>query len=501
MTMAPIRPLRSALLAATLLMPVLALPGAARADVTPADAQTLETQLRGWLTSVLGPKIPLPPHPFAVRPEGDHYVVSVGYAGEIPGTGVTITGDPISVSLKPLDATRWTILDFHIPSPLRVDNPGAGPTDIKSYAIKLAEQTTTGVFDPTLATPSSYDGSMRGYTAVTEGPMGTQSSHMDHLATHTSMTPTGGGRVDIESSSMGEKLSSSSTLPDGTPVTFSVDQLAGKGHVQGILFSEIGTIIRAAADVVPMLDAAGKAPKTDDDPKPPVPEEARPLLHAMLDSVRNLLGGYDQEFTMKQIKFDAGGHSGSLANLMLGVGGGAPGGKLDLHMALAMDGLDSPEIPPGTIHDYLPRHFSLKPRVSGVPTADVADLINHAIDSDGTDNDELTGMAMGLLAKGPLTVGIDDLSLDMGPGKLTGSGSVAVSSPVDYVAQAVLKLTGFDALLADANTRPELKQAAPVMIFLKGIGKQEGNAIVWNISFQDKKLLVNGTDLSSMVPK
>jgi hypothetical protein len=136
-----------------------------------------------------------------------------------------------------------------------------------------------------------------------------------------------------------------------------------------------------------------------------------------------------------------------------------------------------------------------------VPTADVTNLVNHAIDSDGTDDDALTQEAMGLLAKGPLTIGIDDLSLDMGPGQLSGSGTVAVSSPVDYVAQAALRLKGFDALMKDAQTRPELAQAAPVMIFLKGIGKPEGDSIVWNISFQDKKLLVNGTDLSQMMPK
>jgi hypothetical protein len=261
----------------------------------------------------------------------------------------------------------------------------------------------------------------------------------------------------------------------------------------------MGRLIAAA-------ESAPHDPSTPQDvppqaPHPPIPEAARPAAHELLAALRELLGSYEQAFALKQIKFDAGGHGGTLNDMMVSLGGGAPGGRLDLHMALAMDGLDSPEVPPGLIHDYLPRHLSLRPRISGVPSQDLADLISAAIDSDGTNDDELGQMAFGLLAKGPLSIGIDDLSLEMGPAALSGSGGVQVSSPVDMVAQASLRLKGFDALMADASQRPELAQAAPVMIFLKGIGKQEGDAVVWNVSYQDKKLLVNGTDLSAMMPK
>jgi hypothetical protein len=490
-------PLRTTLLAATLLMPL-----AARAQVTPDDAQQLEAQLRGWLAAQLGPRIPLPDHPFAVRPEGDHFVVSFDYAGEVPGTnGVKITGEPLTVSLKPLDTNRWSILAMAIPSPLLIENPAAGPNEIKSYAIKLAEQTTTGVLDTSLATPSSYDATLRGYTAVTEGPMGTQTSHMDRLTGHTVWSPAADGRVNLQSDSKGEKLVSAATLPDGTPFSFGVEQFSGTGHVNGVLMSEVGAIIRAAADLATTIQALPPPPAGDAAPRPPVPDAAKPAARALLASVRNLLGGYEQEFTFQKMSFDAGGHTGSLASMAVGLGGGAPGGKLDLHMTIALDGPDSPEIPPGIMRDYLPRHLSLKPRVSGVPSQDVADLISYVIDSPTADESEIGGRAIGLLAKGPLSIGVDDLALAMGPASLTGSGAVQVSSPTDMVAQASLRLVGFDALMADASSRPEMKQAAPVMIFLKGIGKQEGDAIVWNISYQDKKLLVNGTDLSAMVPK
>ncbi len=498
--MASTSPFRAALLAATLLMP-LAAQAQSPAPVTPEDAQKLQAQLQTWLTGLLGPNIPLPDHPFAVQPEGDHYLLSVAIAGGVPGTdGVTVTSDPLTVRIKPLDATRWAIQGLQIPSPLRVDNPNAEPTQIKSYALKIADQTTTGVFDPSFATPSSYETTLRDYTAVTEGPNGTQTSHVANLTGSTSWAPTTGGRVDIQTQTTADKMDSAATLPDGSPVSFSIAQIAGRGHIDGVLISEIGPIIRAVAEIVPILQQEADAPRQPG-PTPPIPPAARTAARALLAAMRTLLGGYEQDFAFRQISFDAAGHGGTLADMMVGVGGGAPGGRLDLHMALAMDGLDSPEIPPGIFHDYLPRHLALRPRISGVPSQDLADLISSAIDSDGTDDSALTGMAMALLGKGPLSIGIDDLALEMGPAALSGSGAVQISSPADLVAQASLRLVGMDALLADANTRPELAQAAPVMIFLKGIGKTEGNAVVWNISYQGKKLLVNGTDLSAMVPK
>ena len=515
-------PFRSALLAATLLVPfAVVAPARAQApaappaasptmqsqapapDVTAADAAKLATQLRSWLVGVLGPNITVPDAPFKVAAEGDHYLLSVPIAGQVAGSGgITIAAEPLTVSLRPLDATRWSILGMQIPSPLRIDNPNAKPTQLKSYAVKIADQTTTGIFDPSFATASSYDTQLRDYTAVTDGPNGMQTSHLDSLTAKTVWAPSGGGRVNMQTATSADKMTSAAAMPDGTPFSVSVAQIAGHGHIDGLLVSEIGPIIRAAAEMVPVLQAAAAAPKpADGKPHAPIPPAARPAARALLASLRTLLGGYEQEFSLKQISFSSGGNAGTLADATLGLGGGAPNGRLDLHMTVAMDGLASPEIPPGIFTDYLPRHIAFKPRISGVPSQDLANLISHAIDSDGTNDDELAQEATALLGKGPLSIGVDDLALAMGPATLTGSGAVQVSSPADYVAQASLRLIGFEALMADANNRPELAQAAPVMIFLKGIGKQEGDAVVWNISYQDNKLLVNGTDLSAMVPK
>jgi hypothetical protein len=65
---------------------------------------------------------------------------------------------------------------------------------------------------------------------------------------------------------------------------------------------------------------------------------------------------------------------------------------------------------------------------------------------------------------------------------------------------AVIRLTGYDALLQQASALPLAQSAVPVLIFLKGIGKPQGDAIEWDISYARKKMLVNGTDLSALIP-
>ena len=72
--------------------------------------------------------------------------------------------------------------------------------------------------------------------------------------------------------------------------------------------------------------------------------------------------------------------------------------------------------------------------------------------------------------------------------------------PFRHSAKAELRATGLDALIRRANAVPELKIAAPVLIFLKGIARQDGNESVWAISYVDRKMVVNDTDLSGLMP-
>lgn len=495
--------LRTAFLTGCLLSPVLAASPGARADtVTPDQAHQLEGQIRQWLAALAGPSMPIGDHPIKVTPEGDHYRLSVELAGNY-GDQVKVTVDPLTALVKPIDGTRWAIDDMHLPSPIRVENTGSGKDMFKSWSGKIADQSSKGIFDPTLATTSNLDTTLRGYTAITEGATGTKTSHVDRQVSHSTWQPAGDGRVNMVVESTGDHLTTDAATPDGDPLKVTVDTFKLNAHADKVSFNRIGEMIHTGFMLAPMIQAANESSKGKDsgDGKPMLSDASKKLLHAVVAAAQDSLAGLEETLTMDKLAFQSKQFNGSVAHSVFGFGFAAPDGRADMHMLWAMDGLASPMIPPGVIANYVPKHISLRPRVSGIPMAELVAFLNHAIDSQGGDSDALEAEAMGLLAKGPLSVGIDDLSLDAGPATLKGSGTVSISSPADYSSQSTLRMTGFDKLIQQANTTPELKQAAPVMIFLKGIGKQEGDAMVWNITFQDKKLLVNGTDLSAMMPQ
>jgi len=71
---------------------------------------------------------------------------------------------------------------------------------------------------------------------------------------------------------------------------------------------------------------------------------------------------------------------------------------LDASFNLAVEGFDSPLVPQGPLHDYLPRRIALTPRVSGVPADDLMSLLDRAID--GADKDSLQAEALACSPRG-----------------------------------------------------------------------------------------------------
>jgi hypothetical protein len=206
----------------------------------------------------------------------------------------------------------------------------------------------------------------------------------------------------------------------------------------------------------------------------------------------------EQETTLEKVRLDAGGISGTLDRLSIGEQTAAPDGMLDASLHLSMQGIDSPLIPKGPLRDYLPRRLAFTPRLSGVPANDLIALLLRAIDSD--DPKAVLEEAGGLLAKGPLKAGVDDVLLDFGAATLKGSGTMTIAAANDIKGTAQLVATGLDALIARAGSVPELAGSAPFLILLKGIGEQHGDTVVWNIGYADGHTKVNGTDLATLLP-
>ncbi len=480
--------LRHAALALALLAP--ALP--ARADISAAQAQDIEKQLRAWLSTQLGPGVDVSAVPLKVTAEADHYRVDIPFGGPVMGGAATLSQGAITTNIKPLDGGRWGIEGFKLPSPFRLalaNAPKDGPT---AFSLKIAEQDGKGMLDPSLATASNFDNKLRGYTVTTETAKGPSTAHVDQATSSVVWDPAVNGRVSARGEANLDKYTVTNTMPDGTPFTVTIDRLRATSRVNNVLLASLPTMIQSA---VALSNEAAKSPNE----KTMNPAQ-RAAARSFVTALAALLDSAESEHRAENIKVASGDMQGTLKTFAIAFGFGAPDGKMDLHWRIQLAGLESPVIPPGVYRDYLPKQIVLAPRISGVPKNDVVQLALKAIDTDPDQMDALEGDAMALLAKGPLKVALDELALDVGPAKLTGNGVVAVSSPADVSGNAEIHVTGLDTLIRNASTTPELKPAAPVLVFLKGIGRQNGDDTVWKVAYSGHKLLVNDTDLTAMIP-
>ncbi len=484
-------------------LPALALAAAlatpAHADTTPEAAQALQTQLHDWLASLLQPAIAVPTDAITVVPEGDHFRLTLPDQKPLVDQGVIPPGTAISLSARPMDAGRWAIDDLQFPNPLRITAPplpvppappGAPPQPAPEpnvMTLAMDGLQTHGVIDPSLATTSSLDQSSAGMHFTS--PRGTLIT--GQISANNTWQPDGAGRVNMLTRGTIADWKQTTVTPDGTPGTFTVNRIEIASTARKVSPAAYATIIRSITSFAPTFD------KDSDS----LTQDQRTLAHAVVANVRDLLEGVSLTETLNGLSVQAGPLLATLRSFTFGEDFAAPDGKMSLGFQLALEGIDSPLVPPGVFHDYLPKKIVLKPRVSGVPVQGVVDLANHAIDTDSKDMPMLQGEAMALLAAGPLNVSLETLSFDLGPASLDGNLSFDIASPTDITGDGDITITGLDTLIKRANTTPALKQIAPVLIFLKGIGKQDGDETSFAIAYEDGSLKVNDTDLSSMLPK
>jgi hypothetical protein len=100
-----------------------------------------------------------------------------------------------------------------------------------------------------------------------------------------------------------------------------------------------------------------------------------------------------------------------------------------------------------------------------------------------------------------LTIPAGEIS--SGTYSLTYEGTSTISFTGLPQVNAKFRMTGMDKVIAQlqqAATDPTAQQGMAMLFAAKGIGKADGDAITWDVTMSPEgKLLVNGTDLSSMM--
>jgi hypothetical protein len=130
----------------------------------------------------------------------------------------------------------------------------------------------------------------------------------------------------------------------------------------------------------------------------------------------------------------------------------------------------------------------------------VADLL-HMASLASENKDPYPADIAALFSHGGITGGIDSMAVDVAGAKFTGSGQVVATGPTPDAVSGTATVTAenYDALMQKVMAMPALaQQAVPVMVFIKGIGRNVDNRLVWDISYKDNKVLINNVDLTAM---
>ena len=434
---------------------------------------------------------------FTVSPADGHYDlrIPVRAPGSAPSETGAMDSGPITASVSPGADGRWDFADVTYPSPLRMAGPPGRDGTRGDVVVTAQTQTGHATVDPTLAHNSSFASTATGLRTLTSGktPVAITAAR---ASSQMEWVPASPGRVDIASAMRFDAVLGWTGATQGAPPPAGSKDSAGARSVT-VLFqagnadpgrlSELARRARAYA--------AGPLPSRGEKLSASQRAELHALLRLVLDAAR------DATFsaTADGVAVASGDHPFNLDRVSMRGAAGAPNGKADIHWRLDLAGLALPDMPPGALRDLLPHHVVVAPFVTGATVADVAAIGDEIIDGRGI-HDDVAGDAQGRLGTSPVTAGIEELSFDLGPAQLDAKGHVTASGPSSLDGRADIEATGLDALLRRASGDRLLKRMVPVVIFLKGIGQQEGEKTVWHVVFRGGKLTVNGTDISGFLP-
>ena len=481
--------------AALLALGMLCAPWTGHAETTAADAAAMRAGINGFILQFAGvPAIAdlLTP---AITPAGDHLRVAFMWDVIGPIADYALTAGEVTANARPLSNGRWAIDDLRFPSKLVAGGDPANPAGL-GVTITLAEQSASMIFDPSFVTSSTFDAKLRGVSVVTQSPQGVATQGRETMEIHAVWQPRGNGRIDMREDMVETGYAIGIPTSGGTPINFVIDRVTSKAEVKNFAIAEFGALLKDVLALVRAPETIGVIATGATKPS----KDMLAMARRALTVVASLMDGVDGEGIASGIHVQAGNIDIGLQKFALALHTGVTDGALQANLPMSAEGLDVGDLVKGPLKDALPRRISLTPNIGGIDKEGLFGLMRQAIDGKLVDQAGWQTAIEDMLSNNPISLGIDDLSVDFGVAKLEGAGELEVSSPTDLTGKAELRATGLDALIRRATATPELKQVAPVLIFLKGIGEPDGKEMVWRVSYSDGKLSVNDTQLSDMMP-
>ena len=480
--------MKRAALLAMLLAPLS--PAAAFAQVTPERAATLQAQIKDWLQTTVGDSLKVDRSPITVTAAGDHFDVAYPLAAA--------SGAPM-VTGKMTDAGsgRWSINDVTVPSPsvfhyrlppTKTGTPGGEATT----TLTIGQQQQQFLLDPSFATPSTGSSTFGDLSITTQLPGNTQLSHLDTATSSATITPAADGRVNVTSNGSLKGYTIKMSDPSSPQAQAAIAVAIGNATV---LTTMTNVSREHGAQLIHLLAQASQNRRADKaaGTKDTALDQATSL--SLLSALADLGQSATIAETLDDLTVTTQGMTGTLKQLALGLDTSVTDGKVKMRLPLSADGLVLPDLGLGNAVVFIPTYLSLTPTLSNVPGSALMQSLKNAIQKQSPDDQDVAA----LFSQGPINAGLDDLHLNVAGSTFAGHVAMVLASPNDVSATGQITAENFDSLQQAMSIDPLTVGMTPLVTFMKGIARTEQGHLVWDVSYQGSRLLINNQDISALM--
>jgi len=437
------------------------------------DPETLRSSLTEMLSFLSFGSVGIPDKAAEVTQSGAEFHI------QLPLTGFAAPQSASAdVVAHPAANGAWDVTSLTFPPAGAL---GTSIDQVVSYTI--GQQAVRGRLDPQLATPSTLVANLDTITlhSVSGGQNAEQS--IEHLVLDGALSGASDGRVNLRARDSVTNWHAVTRDPGGLESDSLVRRVNGHVALTDLNRAQ-GSRLMTAAHA--LMGAARPSPQQAD-----LSPAQRNGLRAILDATTGLLTRIEADETFDGMKFNFGhGNAGTLSRMQLHVTGEAEDQRLNAGIDIAMDEFSLASLS-GDSQSLVPHHVNARSVLAGIPTGPLLGLLRAAT-APGADPAMLQRQATALLAVPGAQAAIESIAFDSGPLKVRGSARFVPRADGEVGADIHIAAAGVDALMVQMQGKPSMQGMLPMIFLAKGLGRAQGDSIVWDIGLGGGPPTVNG---------
>ena len=367
--------------------------------------------------------------------------------------------------------------------------PPAGALGTSIYQVvsyTLGQQAIHGRLAPQHTAPSTFAAELGGIALHSASGGQDTDQTIGRVTLNTTVSAESAGRMDVQTRDSATNWHIATHEPGSPAINSQIRRLEGHMSLTGLDPTQAGRLMTAARAVMRTAQPGNR--------QPDLSAAGRDGIQAMVDATAGLLTRMEASQTLEGMTFDLGdGNSGRLDRLRLQMDGRAENQVLDAGIELAMDELALTSLSADTAA-LLPRHLTARSVLAGLPLGKVTALLQAAL-RPNADTGALRIQAAALLQAPGARAAIESVVFDSGPLHVRASARFLPRPNGEIGTDIHISASGTDALLGQAMGKPGLQAVLPMVFLAKGMGRVQGDSVVWDISLGGGAMTVNGVSL------